>query len=94
MTPHKSDEVVRRISGEGRFVEVWISRNEVLGRGAGVGKVASSASGYPNFLADRFVAFEKQNGSSALSRFDRAHQPGSTGANNHDIVDHTADLIL
>src|SRR5215471_13282709 len=88
MTPHKPDEVVGRVPGECRFMEVRISRNEVFGRGVGVGEIASSASGDPNFLADRFVAFENQNGSSALSRFDRAHQPGSTGANNHDIVDH------
>src|SRR5262249_36215978 len=89
MTTHEPDEVLRRISGERRFVEVRISGNEMLSRGVNVGKVASSTSGNPNFLADRFVAFENQNRSSALARFDRAHQAGSAGAHNHDVVDHT-----
>src|SRR5262249_20344230 len=89
MTSDQPDEVVRRISGERRFVEVRISGNEVLGPGVDVCKVASSASGYPNFLADRFVAFENQNRSSALSRFNRAHQAGSTSSNNHDVIEHT-----
>jgi hypothetical protein len=86
MLSNESNEIFGRISGEGRFMEVRITRNELLGRGVDIREVAPSAAGYPDLLARGFVALDNQNRAPSFSRLDSAHQTGRPGP-DHDDVD-------
>src|SRR5438270_10756163 len=88
VAPHNADEVIGGESSESGFMEIGIARNEVFGRGVDVCEVASAAAGNSDFLAGRVVPLEHRHRPAALSRLDRAHQPGSAGSDDDDIVDH------
>ena len=89
MPPHDPDEVFGRESGQRGLVKIWIGGNKVFGRGIDIGEVAASATRDSDFFTDRFVAFKNQNRPLSLSRFDAAHQTGSAGPNNYDVILHT-----
>jgi hypothetical protein len=48
------DEIVRRVTGQCRFAEVRVFRNEGFGAGVEVSEVATPTAGNSNFFADTF----------------------------------------
>jgi len=67
-------------------MKIAIAGDEVFGRGVNIGEVASAAAGYPDLLADGFVALENENGSATLSCLNRAHQSRSAGSDDDHVV--------
>jgi hypothetical protein len=48
------DEIIRRVTRQRRFAEVWIFGNEVFGAGVQIRKVAAPTSGDGNLLTNPF----------------------------------------
>lgn len=86
--PDEPDEIFRRVSGEGRFTEMGILRNEVLGGGVDVREVAPAPARDYYLAADLCVALDDQDLTAALSGLDRAKETGSSAANDYGIESH------
>jgi len=76
----ESDKVCGRVTGERRFREVRICRNEIIGLAIDICKIASPAARNKYFLADALGTFENGDAATALPSFDRAEEAGCSGA--------------
>ena len=85
MTLHETEKVFRSITRERRLRESRVVGDEIFRRGIQVGEVASSTAGDPDFFPDARIVLQHDDGSSALSGLDGAHETGGTGADNNDV---------
>ncbi len=82
---HKIRRAVARQCG---FAEMPIGRNEVARRGAGVGEIATPATGHQDLLADLVGMIDHQHLAAALAGSKGAHQSGSAGADDQHVATH------
>jgi len=84
--PDQLDEILRRISGECRFTEMRIARDEILGPCVDVCEVTASAT-RDNYLSPHLgVMLKHQDSAPTLSRLDRTKKPGCTAADDDKVV--------
>src|SRR5271169_5266601 len=78
------------VSCQGGFREVGIRGIEVFRPAMEVGEIAAASAGDKNLFANAVGALQDGDAAAALARFDRAHQPSGSGAQNYGIefVDH------
>jgi hypothetical protein len=69
-------------------MKIRIFGDEVVGCGVQISKVASAATGDPDFLADGFVVFEDGDLAAALAGLNSAHQSGGASADDDNIEIH------
>jgi hypothetical protein len=69
----KGNKIGRSVSGESRFGEVRIRRNEIVRSAIYVGEIAASSTGDENFLPGAFRTFKHSNAAAALARLNRAY---------------------
>ena len=79
------DEVALGVTAERGLAEVRVGRDEALGRDLQIGEVAAAAARDQNFGARLRAMFEQQHAPAAPPRANRAHQPGRSGAQHHDV---------
>jgi uncharacterized protein (TIGR00266 family) len=60
----------------------------MFGRRVDIGEIATAAARDANFLADALVAFENQNGTSAFSGLDGAHETCCAPADDDNVISH------
>ena len=74
------DKIIGRVSRQGRFAEVLIVRNEIIGAAVEIGEVAAPAAGNTDFLARFIGVINQQNALAPLTRRSAAHHPRGAGA--------------
>lgn len=79
------DKVAWRIARQRRFAEMRIGREEIGRCRAGIGEIASSATGHQDLLADAIRVFDHANAFATPSGRQRTHQSGSTATDDGDI---------
>ena len=82
----QGNEIRRRIPGQRGFCEVWVRGDEVFWRAIKVGEITAPAAGDENLLAGAIRAFQKRDATPAFAGFDRAHEPGRSGAKHYRIA--------
>jgi len=87
---HHRDEVLGPVARQRRLAEVRVGRQEVRGRGAGVGEVAAAAARHQDLLATAVGVLDHVHAAPAPSGGERAHQPGGAAADHDHVGFHAA----
>ena len=82
---HQGNEVRGRVTRQRGFREMRVRGEEVFCLAINVGKIATSAAGDKNFLADAVGTLDNRGAAAAFAGFDRADQPGRPCADNHSV---------
>ena len=82
---HQPDEIPLCITGQGRFAEVRVVREEVGRLGVHVGEVAAAATGHQDFLAGLVGVVDQHHLAPTPGGGQRAHQACGAGANDHNF---------
>src|SRR5687767_13062000 len=85
---HQRDKICGCVASQGRFAEVWVGGDEVVGAGVNVSEVASSPAGDGDLLADAVRVLEHHHSAATLGSFNRAKQACCSAADNYDIMIH------
>ena len=83
------DELLRRVTRQGRAAEIRVLADEVLLRGArvqfAIGEVATPAAGDADFFGNAFAVVDQQHLEPALPGLGCAKEACGTGADHYDI---------
>ena len=83
---HQRDEIRRRVAGQRRLGKVRIAGNKTLRSAMNVGEITSSSAGNEDLLSRALGAFEDGHAPPSFAGFYRAHEPGSSRAENYRII--------
>jgi hypothetical protein len=85
MLDDEVDEIIGRISCQGRFAEMRIVRQVVGMTCFGVREVASAAAGDAYLLADGLIALEHKDGSFPFAGLDGTHESCRSCTNDYHV---------
>ena len=85
MALHQLDEIARGITCQGRFGEVRVGGEKIVGAGVEIGEVAAATSRDQDLAADLPVVLQHHHRAASLAGFYGAHQAGGAGADYHYI---------
>ena len=68
------DEIIRSVTGERGFREMWIRGDEIFRTAMNVGEVAATTAGDEDFLADAVGVLEHSDAAAAFAGLNGAHE--------------------
>ena len=86
------DEIRGRISGQRRFAEVRVLRQEVVRSAMQIGEIATPAAGDEDLFADAIGVLQHGGTAATFTGFDGTHQAGGPAAEN-DYVEGLLDQV-
>ena len=79
------DEVLRRVTRQGRSAKMRVVAQELRRRGAGVGEIAAAAARDADFFGDFLAVVQHQHAQAQLAGHARTKKAGSTGTDHHHV---------
>ena len=93
MLLHQGHKVIRREPCEGRFAEMRVGGQIILGAGMDVREIASASPRNEDLLAEPLRMLQDQNRAAAFARLQGTHQAGSPGTYDDDVILHPSDSL-
>ena len=81
----QSNEVRRRVAGQGGFREMFVRGNEIFRAAIEIGEITAAAAGDQDFLADAIGTLQHSDAPSAFAGLDRTKEPRGASAENQNV---------